>query len=305
MKQLASLLLLFVALAAPAEEHKISGRPARLGFVSGSVSMKLYGSEDWSLARSNRALAAGDEVWTDGASAAELIVASAVVRLSERTDVELLNLANGTTQLRLPAGSIRVAVEKLDEGEMLEVDTPAGAVSFRSAGRYRVEVGNEGVTVRVRNGTAAVTAGGAEFPIEEGQAAVVSGEPPIYDVVGDSRTGGWDEPGPAPALDLSLSTAPAPTAVVEVARPPSRVADKTVLTRAAPPRASTRTRPAATGTVTLEPMRDGLPVARRVEPSATVSEPKAEPYDAGKGGGHPKVSTGRAKKKKGKAGRGG
>lgn len=114
--------LALAALSAAADEGEALSRVARIGATYGSVSVKANGTEEWSFAGPDRRLGTGDQVWTDGASVTELLVAIA-----------------------------------------------AGAVSLRSPGRYRVEVGDDEVTVRVREGTAAVTAGGAEFPVEEGQ----------------------------------------------------------------------------------------------------------------------------------------
>lgn len=132
-------------------------RAGRLALVEGSVSLQPAGVSDWNAAPINQPLTAGDTLWSDAGSRAELDLGEARVRLDQRSSVAILDLSDRAVQLRLDAGSIDVAVSDVADLDTFEIDAPNAAVSLLRPGEYRLSVDNGGNTsVAIRNGQAQV-----------------------------------------------------------------------------------------------------------------------------------------------------
>src|ERR1700752_4098208 len=99
-------------------------RVARLNYSSGSVSFQPAGEGDWVAAVPNRPLTTGDNLWADKDSRAELHVGSTGIRMDSETSISFLDLDDHTLQLRLSLGAVELRVRHLDDGDLLEVDTP-------------------------------------------------------------------------------------------------------------------------------------------------------------------------------------
>src|SRR2546425_13107660 len=97
---------------------------ARMNYTQGSVSFQPGGEGDWLTAVPNRPLTSGDNLWTDQNSRAELHIGSTAVRLAAETSLTLLDLNERTTQLRLSEGTVILRLRHLDDGDLVEVDTP-------------------------------------------------------------------------------------------------------------------------------------------------------------------------------------
>src|SRR5262245_53156404 len=106
------------------EEQDPPSRVARLNYSSGSVSFQPGGQGDWVTVVPNRPLTTGDNLWADKDSRAELHVGSTGIRLDSETSVSFLDLDDHTLQLRLSLGAVELRVRHLDDGDLLEVDTP-------------------------------------------------------------------------------------------------------------------------------------------------------------------------------------
>jgi hypothetical protein len=133
----------------------------------------------------NYPLTVGDHLWTDRGARSELQLGSTVVRLAPSTAVSVLNLDDHTMQLRMAQGEVSVRVRTLDDGDVLEIDTPNGAVSLLRSGLYRIDVSEAGDSsvVTVREGEADVAAGGSTFILAREQAgALVGVDTPKTDV---------------------------------------------------------------------------------------------------------------------------
>jgi hypothetical protein len=160
-------------------------RVARLNFVEGSVSFQPGGEGDWVTAVPNRPLTTGDNLWADQASRAELHLGSTAVRLAPETSVTLLALDDRTMQLRLSAGTIILRVRHLDDGDVIEVDTPNLAFNLQHTGEYRIDANNDGnvTNVTVMSGRGEVTGGGYSYTVVAGQSARFSGTDQLtYDI---------------------------------------------------------------------------------------------------------------------------
>ena len=151
-------------------------RVGRVNLISGPVSFRPGGLDEWAPATLNYPLTAGDYLWTDAGGRAEVHVGGAAIRLDSGTEFSFLNLDDQTVQVRLSQGSLNVRLRNLEPGDAFEIDTPNSSVSLLAAGSYRVDVQDTGDTVVVvRHGETQVTAGEDAFNVSEGQSATVSG----------------------------------------------------------------------------------------------------------------------------------
>ncbi|MDD2920170.1 DUF6600 domain-containing protein [Rhodoferax sp.] len=147
-------------------------RVARLGYISGAVSFLPGGENDWMQATLNRPLATGDRLWAEVGSRAEIEIGGAMIRMSARTGIAMLNLDDRIIQLQVTQGTLIVRVRRLEPGQVVEVDTPNLALTLRHPGAFRVEVDPDGdaTAVFMRNGQAEVYGEGASYAINARQA---------------------------------------------------------------------------------------------------------------------------------------
>ena len=160
-------------------------RVARLNYAQGSVTFQPGGEGDWVTAVPNRPLTSGDNLWTDQGARAELHVGSTAIRLAPQTSMTVLDLDDRTMQLRLSEGTLNLRVRHLDDGDLVEVDTPNLAFNLQRTGEYRIDVDSNGDTtiVNVLSGRGEVTGGGYSYSVVAGQSARFSGTDQLnYDI---------------------------------------------------------------------------------------------------------------------------
>jgi hypothetical protein len=162
-------LLLTAGLAVPAQESADDqavdppARAGRLAVAEGAVSLQPAGVSDWNAVPVNQPLTAGDRLWTDTGSRAEIDLGEARVRLDGRSSLAILDLSDRAIQLRLEAGSIDVAVSEVADLDAFEIDAPNAAVSLLRPGEYRLSVDNASSTsVVVRAGQLQVESSGQQ-----------------------------------------------------------------------------------------------------------------------------------------------
>jgi hypothetical protein len=155
-------------------------RVARISFVTGTVSFRPSTVDDWTLAPINYPLTIGDHVWTDPNARTELELGRDTIRAAPSTELSVLNLDDRVAQIRLTQGAALVSVRSIDPDEVLEVDTPGGAVSLLQPGLYRLDVPETGnvTTISVRRGAAQVATAGGSFSIDTGQSVAVTADAP-------------------------------------------------------------------------------------------------------------------------------
>ena len=143
-------------------------RVARLGYIGGAVSFSPAGENAWVQATVNRPLTTGDRLWADTGARAELQLGSALIRMSDRTSVTVLDLDDRVVQLQLAQGTLNLHVRRFRSDDVLEVNTPNLAFSIRQPGDYRVDVDSAGdaTTVVTRAGRADVYGEGAAYVVE-------------------------------------------------------------------------------------------------------------------------------------------
>lgn len=175
-------ILTFCALAVPPraaadDEDDPPTRAARLSYTGGSVSFAPAGTDEWVDAVVNRPLTTGDKLWTDRDGRAEIRVDAYAIRLGEQTGFSFLNLDDRTVQIRLTEGDVNVRVRRLDQDQVLEVDTPNLAFNVLRPGSYRISVNENGdaTVVSVRDGQGEVTGGGSAYPVQPGQTVTFQG----------------------------------------------------------------------------------------------------------------------------------
>lgn len=172
-----SALLLLAASGASADGDDPPSRIARISYAEGSISFQPAGTSDWVPAPLNRPLSTGDVLWADNSSRAELQLDGSVVRLSNSSELTLVNLSNDVTQLQLSSGTLILRVRRLDDNETYEVDTPNLAFSVLRPGSYRISVDPSGNTtaIAVRSGQGEVSGAGSAYTVQSGDYDQFSG----------------------------------------------------------------------------------------------------------------------------------
>jgi hypothetical protein len=171
-------------------------RVGRLSFIAGTVSFRPASVDEWGDASVNYPLTAGDALWADDGSRAEVTLGATALRLAPYTGIEFLALDDSTAQIHLSEGSLQVRVRTLAPGEFIEISTPNGAVTLLRPGSYRVDTDSSGeqTTVTVRMGEAEVAAGGRVFTVRRMQSATLSGiDEPSYDIAAAPALDPWDQ----------------------------------------------------------------------------------------------------------------
>jgi hypothetical protein len=144
---------------------------ARLNYFAGTVTLEPAGLTDWSYAVLNRPLTTGDQLWADANARAELHAGSTALRLDQQTALDIVNLNDTTTQLKVTQGTLSAHVRALPAGQNFEIDTPNVALVATSPGLFRVDVAADGSStmVTLRAGNATLYGDGGSFQMSAGQ----------------------------------------------------------------------------------------------------------------------------------------
>ncbi len=168
---------------------------ARVSFVQGEVSYARGDDPDnWQGADPNLPVTVGDRLYTGSGSVEMQLPEGAAVRLGTGTDLVALNLTDDVQQFAVKAGVSSFSIPRLDRDVTFEVDTPNAAVTFEEAGRYRIDVDEQGQTrVSVASGSATIAAGGGQLALSRGEAVVIEGlDSPRYEVISAPGPDRWD-----------------------------------------------------------------------------------------------------------------
>ena len=152
--------------------------PPRLSLVDGQASFWRTGAEDWTPARINTPLVAGDRLYTGERSNIEIQVgARAFVRAAEKTQLGLVNLEPDFLQFELKGGQASLDLRSLPPGHSVELDTPNAVFTIEHPGYYRAEVrGDETHFITRRAGRATISIeGGSPQTISPSEEIVVRG----------------------------------------------------------------------------------------------------------------------------------
>jgi hypothetical protein len=163
--------------AAAQDDDDPPGRAARLGHVEGSVSFQPAGESEWVEAMPNRPMTTGDRLWSDRDSRADVELGSTSVHLNSNTGFSFLNLDDRTIQIQLSSGTITLRVRRLNDDDVVEVDTANQAFSVFRPGRYRIEASEDGTytVITVREGEGESSGNDQSYTVHQGQRATFSG----------------------------------------------------------------------------------------------------------------------------------
>jgi len=166
---------------ADVQQQDPPSRVGNLGYIDGDVSQYGDGDSDWTPAQLNHPVTSNMAFGTGADGRAELQLDSAIVRMGNGTEVDVVTLDEQNTDLRLPQGTVQLRLRPQDDDENIAnvVTTPRGDVTLTAPGRYLIAAGDEDqpTIVTVYEGQAALTdAAGATFDIAAGQAGVLSGD---------------------------------------------------------------------------------------------------------------------------------
>ena len=150
------------------------GRVGRLNYMNGPVSYAPGGVNQWAQATLNYPLTTGTALWTDQNGRAELHIGSTAIRMDETTELDILNLDDQTTQLRVSQGTVDIGLLRLEADERFEVATPSASVALVRPGHYRFEVDDNAVRIIVRKGQVDIETSTGTRSIYSGQAVSVS-----------------------------------------------------------------------------------------------------------------------------------
>ncbi|MES2182963.1 MAG: DUF6600 domain-containing protein [Pseudomonadota bacterium] len=140
------------------------GRVGRIEATEGAVSFQPASDGQARAADPRWPLTAGDQVWTDPASRAEVQLGAATLRLGNGAAIELTALDDLAAQVKLTGGTLGLVVRDLQPGERFEVDTPNLALLLSTPGRWRIDVEpGQGLTrVFAEDGSATLYGGNGE-----------------------------------------------------------------------------------------------------------------------------------------------
>lgn len=174
---LASLMLMLAWPAFAQENDPDAITPLRLSYLEGDVGFWRYGAEDWTDARLNTPLAAGDALYVDGDGTLELQFGSrAFIRASDDTELSVVNQTSDFLQVKVTSGRVSFDLRALPAGTSIELNTPNAVFTLERAGYYRVEVDDEVRFITRRGGQATmVPAGGSAMSIYPSEEIVVEG----------------------------------------------------------------------------------------------------------------------------------
>jgi len=190
-----ALIFLVLFLAIPSSifaEDEPDDRIARLSLINGDVSIQRADDKDWIAASVNMPLQTGDYVYSPKAARTEIqFDQSGYIRLSENTDIGILNLSDNIIQLKIGAGRATLAAME----SHFEINTANAAITPLSSGRYRIEVDEDGnTTLIVQKGKAEISTNAGSITITENQKIRIEGdESPEYEIASAETKDAWDE----------------------------------------------------------------------------------------------------------------
>lgn len=163
-----ALLVLAVCHFASAQNAPIAAAqltPPRLSYTEGRVSFWRAGAEDWTPARVNTPLAAGDALYTAERSIIEVQVgARAFVRAPQNTHLELANLEPDFMQFTMRSGQASFDLRGLPSGHTVEIGTPNALFTIEQSGYYRIEIEDDATHFTTRRGGRALVSAGDQSP---------------------------------------------------------------------------------------------------------------------------------------------
>jgi hypothetical protein len=185
------LVAMFCIPAAPAQDPQDSqvdppSRVARIALAQGNVSLEPAHVDTFSQAELNYPLTAGDRVYADVQSLAELQTSGLAIRMGNGADVTLSSLTDQVAQFGLAQGSIRVSTRELPvfsdgSASVVEIDTPNGSILVQAVGDIRIDSypQDDTTVVTVTTGQVEVTGPNLDVTVGPNQSLRLAGSNPV------------------------------------------------------------------------------------------------------------------------------
>ena len=158
-------------------EEQPPARVGRVSFISGTLAFYGPGDSDWSAAKVNYPIAAGEWFATDPQSRAEIRIGAQTIDIAGDTQLDIADLGNRVIKAGVTQGRIDVNMRQFGPDESVEIDIPRGGVWLLERGIYDIETGaaDQPTRIAVFEGSARFVGGGADLIIRAGDAVVLSG----------------------------------------------------------------------------------------------------------------------------------
>jgi len=202
-----SALCVAAALALPAICQELPARTARLAYSESAISIQLAPESPWSVAAVNTPLTAGNSLFTEPGSRAEVRLSATAIRLAEGSELEIRRLDDDVFEANVASGSVSVRVRFAQRGERYVFATPQAVFVLDAEGTYRIDydpVVDESRLV-VASGSAHVEGGPGRVVIPAGRSLRLAGgmepssgleaipEEDEFDHWAQSRDAGWSD----------------------------------------------------------------------------------------------------------------
>ncbi|MHB8483184.1 MAG: DUF6600 domain-containing protein [Nitrospiria bacterium] len=177
-------------------------RISRLSLIEGEVLLQRGDDEEWIPASVNIPLRPHDKLWVTEGSRSEIqFDDGSMVRLAENTNVDLLDLEPGRTQLQITLGVASFVIHPVpgvseSQGMIsFETDTPQAAVLVNHFAKFRIDVAEDGSTaINVREGKIDLSTDEEPVVVAKNQRVVIdSNESPSYRLESFKESDEWDQ----------------------------------------------------------------------------------------------------------------
>lgn len=155
-------------------------RVARVSVVVGNVSFEPASVQQFSVAETNYPMTSGDRIYADLGANAEIQTGQLAVRMGQQTDLTVTAMTDTVAQFGLAQGSVHLRSFDLDQGEVVELDTPNVSLTVLEAGDVRVDVDAYGNTaINVISGQVQVDGNGVQEVLSQGERIYLVGNNPV------------------------------------------------------------------------------------------------------------------------------
>ncbi len=156
-------------------------RAGRIALVTGGVSFRDPGADQWTPALLNFPITDGDVLRTEPTATAAIEVSASRITLDGETELDVNKLDGESLVATLQQGQVALRLRHLAPGESVTLFTRHGSVRFTEPGRYGVldDESDHATLVTVLEGQAHLLGAGLDQPIAAGQAARITGAQPL------------------------------------------------------------------------------------------------------------------------------
>jgi hypothetical protein len=185
MRFLAKTLVAIILACTPAFAEEPPARVGRVSLISGTLAFYGSGDADWSAAKLNYPVTAGEWFATDPQSRAEIRIGPDTIDIAGDSQLDITDLRTRVMQIGVTQGRIDLNLHQLGKDESAEIDIPKGGVWLLQPGVYDIVTGtaDQPTRIAVFAGSARFVGSGADLTIKAGDAAILSGSDTVSAMV--------------------------------------------------------------------------------------------------------------------------